>query len=217
MSITAQVTADHLSRERTQVLPRRLRAVPSEPPYDDATTAPATHRTPGNALLPIAAPTPLPIPLPALALLGDRTTIAPDERTARPTPCGGSRVDAELNALFGSRRTPRSELPDPRDRAAAAVRILLEVLAGDRPARQVAAWVSPLILERLENHRITPAHRRARTCYLRSLRISEPSDAVAEVTAVIAHDASDAARRRAVAMRLEGRDGRWTVTALTVG
>jgi hypothetical protein len=202
------------------LLPRQLRAVPSEPPYDESANATNAHLMAVAGQLPLAF---LPDALRPAAPSGHRPvlTLVPssEQNPADPPPTPGtkSRVDTELHALFGARQTFRRDLPDPRERAAAAVRILMEVLAGDRPARQVAGWVSPSILERLEQHRVTPAHRRARRCYLRSLHVSEPNDAVAEVAAVVSHDGSGSARRRAVAMRLEGREGRWTVTALVVG
>lgn len=201
-------------------LPRLLRAVPSEPPYDTDSgdsTETAFGRVPASTLpLPFEPDLRSPGTRAALTLLTPAPT-TPPTTPPRPVPGSESRVDAELRALFGARRTRREDLPDPRERAAAAIRILLEVLAGDRPARQVAAWVSPAILERLETHRIEPGRRRTRGHCLRSMHISEPRDAVAEVAAVVSDDASPSARRRAVALRLEGREGRWTVTALVVG
>jgi|GEM_PF-3296941 len=199
-------------------LPRRLRAMPAEPPYDDELdlrTGPvgAALDQLSLAFAPSVAPRPEPAVRPALTLVGTTTPRTP----AAAVPAAPSKVEAELHALFGPRRTRRADLPDPRERAAAAVRVLLEVLAGDRPARQVAAWVSPSILEQLEQHQIRPAHRQARRCFLRSLHISEPTEGAAEVAAVVSHDASGSARRRAVAMRLEAREGRWTVTAFVAG
>ena len=122
-------------------------------------------------------------------------------------------VDADLDRLFGRQRTPRTELPDPGPRAAAAVRLLLEVLGGDRPPRQVAGWVSAAVLAGLESRAATSRRALPRRPVLRSVRVSEPADGVAEVCAVVqlAH------RYRAVALRLDGLDGRWTVTALHVG
>jgi len=48
---------------------------------------------------------------------------------------------------------------------------------------------------------------------LRRLIVSEPADGVAEVTAVVERGP----RTRALALRMEGRDGRWVVTALQMG
>jgi aerobic-type carbon monoxide dehydrogenase small subunit (CoxS/CutS family) len=48
---------------------------------------------------------------------------------------------------------------------------------------------------------------------VRSVRLCEPGDGVAEACAVVI----DGARVRALAMRLVGLDGRWLVEALQVG
>lgn len=185
--------------------PRLLRAVPTDPPYEDT-----------DDLATVAA---IPLTLHIRRLRGGAELDLPDlagpvEDEWDPVDAGRSRaVDAELRRLFGRLRTPRCELPAPGPRAAAAVRLLLEVLVGDRPSRQVAGWVSPQVLTGLE--RRTPAQHRSmpRRPQLRSLRVLEPADGVAEVCAVV----ETGARHRAVALRLDGVDGRWMVTALHVG
>ena len=48
---------------------------------------------------------------------------------------------------------------------------------------------------------------------VRSVRIGEPRDGVVEACALV----SDGGRLRAVAVRMEGLDGRWRVTALEIG
>jgi hypothetical protein len=48
---------------------------------------------------------------------------------------------------------------------------------------------------------------------VRSVRVSEPHDGVAEVCAVV----QQGPRCRAIALRLEGIDGRWQCTALQIG
>ena len=48
---------------------------------------------------------------------------------------------------------------------------------------------------------------------VRSVHVSEPADGVAEACAVV----DTGPRRRAVALRLEGMDGRWQCTALQLG
>lgn len=188
-------------------VPRILRVVPSEPPIDQP-WEPA-----GTGALPLAV---RPTTAPLIA--------APPTRTARPssaTRTAPRPAEIELGRLFGPEATPRSQLPDPRRKAAAAVRILLEVLCGDRPTRQVAKLVSPAILEQLEHRHPSRFRAESRRCELRSLHLSEPADCVAEVSAVVftpaTHRGQARDRCRAVAMRLEGADGRWTVTAFTVG
>ncbi len=183
--------------------PRPLRAVPSEPAYED-----------GSRPSPAAAPLVLglhrmrpELDLPELARLG--ADAGPDDVAAADR----NAVENDLRRLFGARRTPRSELPDPVPRAATAVRLLLEVLTGDRPTRQVAGWVSPRVLAALESRSPRQHRSMPRRPLLRSLRVTEPGDGVAEVSAVVAAGP----RCRAVALRLDGLDGRWTVTALHVG
>jgi hypothetical protein len=46
-----------------------------------------------------------------------------------------------------------------------------------------------------------------------SVRICQPTDGVAEVSATV----RSGARARAIAFRMEGVDGRWRVTALDIG
>lgn len=193
-----------LHRPGHEPLPRRLRPVRSEPPLDRIGT------TPDGALV---------LPLPTRR----RPAPAPPTRLEAGTDESHAAVDGDraLAELFGARPTVRSALPDPRNRAAAAVRILLEVLCGDRPARQVASWVSPALLERLELRGPDRIRREPRRSQLRSLRVSEPAPCVVEASAVVsalfAAGGGIVERFRAVALRLEGIEGRWVVTALTVG
>ena len=198
------------------VLPRRLRAVCAEPPFavDDALDGDDTPIHHGGAC-PGAAPLlpwPPPRPLTALPPLPETD----EARRARERV-----LAAELRSLFGARRTGRAELPSPGPLAAVAVRALLEVLAGDRPARQLSGWVSPTLLTRLEQ-RVGNARRgRPWAATVRSVHVTEPADGVAEVAAVITGGTGVAGqpggRCRALALRLEGVDGRWNVTALHLG
>lgn len=198
------------------LVPRLLRAVPSEPPYDDELDAdpyadPADPGTdPYAGVVPLALSLPRAPGMPELDLPG----LAMRPGPADPVDDGQSRrVEAELRRVFGRQRTPRAELPSPGPRAAAAVRLLLEVLVGDRPVRQISGWVSPRVLAGLDGRRPGRRDGFGRRPVVRSLRVTEPGDAVAEVSAVV----DVGPRVRAVALRLEGLDGRWTVTALHVG
>jgi hypothetical protein len=196
----------------TVLVPRVLRLVPSEPPLDQPWEPAGTLALP----LPVR-PALLPPHVPATPVETETTRARPHGAT-RPAP---RPTEVELGRLFGPEATPRSELPDPRPKAAAAVRILLEVLCGDRPTRQVAKLVSPAILEQLEHRHPSRFRAEPRRYELRSLHLSEPADCVAEVAAVVftpaTHRGQTRERCRAVAMRLEGADGRWTVTAFTTG
>ena len=122
--------------------------------------------------------------------------------------------------LFGAQPTRRSELPDPRVWAGHIAQGLVEVMAGARPAPQLLRWTTPEVYAvvprraSVSTRRGVPATRRGpaanRRATVRSVRVCEPADGVAEVGAVVAVSR----RARAIALRLEGRDGRWRVTAL---
>ena len=174
-------------------------AVPDpDPPYDDADgvegdgagrdDATARYGPAGRRLPPYpvrAAPSPA-----ALRLL--------------PPP------DAEQGPeSFDPVRTPREQLDDPVPRAAMLARAVLEALAGIRPVSQLARWVVPEVLAVLQSSAVTRAARPAPTA-LRRVLVCEPTPGIAEVTAVV----DRGPRVEAMALRLEGLDGRWLVTAL---
>jgi hypothetical protein len=121
-------------------------------------------------------------------------------------------LEEEDDVAFDYVRTPRDELDDPRARAATFVRALLEALAGDRPVAQFLRWTTPSVFDDLEPLVAARAGRPGRIS-LRRLYVAEPAPGVAEVTAVV----QQGPRAGAMALRLEGLDGRWLVTALQVG
>lgn len=172
------------ARHRLHVRP----APPVDPPYDDE---PALRSTSGLWLLP-AAVEQLPF---------EDTDRAPD-----------GTVES-----FDVQPTPRSDLPCPRVAAAGLVQALMEVMSGERSVRQLTGVTSEDVYTQLEcrikalralRHRRGIASTGA--ARLISIRVGEPSDGVAEVTAVVRRGE----RHRAVALRLEGADGRWRCTAL---
>ena len=113
-------------------------------------------------------------------------------------------------------RTPRAGLPEPRAWAGRFVQVLLEVLAGERPASQVMRHVSLAVYSDLVAAPPRASRGRARpasAATVVSVRVMEPDDGVAEVTAVTRRGS----RHRAVALRLEGQGGRWRCVALEVG
>ena len=93
---------------------------------------------------------------------------------------------------------------------------IVEVLAGVRPATQLVRWTTEEVYEEISS-RVLAAH----GCdadgpprgVVRSLHVSEPADGVAEVCALVRRGA----RSTAVALRLEGMDGRWQCTAIELG
>ncbi|GAA0226423.1 Rv3235 family protein [Cryptosporangium japonicum] len=119
---------------------------------------------------------------------------------------------------FEPQATPRRALPDPAGHARALVLALLEVLSGRRPVRQLRPHLTEEAYERLSGrlHRASGAsgHRpRPRTrIHVGRTLVCEPADGIAEIT-VLARVGS---RTRAIAVRLEGLDGRWRCPVLTV-
>ena len=133
----------------------------------------------------------------ALALPGPARAVAAQER-----------MDASTAAL-----------PESRSWATQFVQAAVEVTAGIRPAAQLLRWTSPevhtvlvrraALSARVERSR-SGARRRAT---VRGVRVCHPCDGVCEASAVVI----DRGRVRAVALRMEGFDGRWRVTALELG
>lgn len=117
--------------------------------------------------------------------------------------------------------TPRDQLPDPRTWSARLAQAVLEVLAGSRPAAQLGPLATLDVLELLERVAGRLGHDRASrrpggwglNPRLLSVRVTEPLPSIAELCLVV----DTRPRRRAIALRLEGRAGRWRCTALQVG
>jgi len=116
----------------------------------------------------------------------------------------------------GARLTGRDELPDPKQWAARLAQGVLEVAAGARPSSQLWRWTTQEVLDDVRQ-RSRPAtlldsqRRRAQVpALVRSVHVCEPADGVAEATAIVA----GRLRTRALALRLEGLNGRWLCTAL---
>jgi hypothetical protein len=226
--MTAAPLADS-TRPADEARPRRLPVPACEPPFDDEVgrdhTWPAVGapgRPAGEApvqgtlalafLLPSGLPA-APRPAPALHLVPDL-----------PARCDSTAV--EDLADFGPQPTSRAALPEPRAWAGRLVQAIVEVLAGDRPLTQLVRWTTTEVYEEvtalLSARRPAGVHgqasgRRAVDEVVRaavsSVRLTEPADGVAEVAATVRRGR----RTTAVALRLEGLDGRWQCTALEVG
>lgn len=162
----------------------RVRRVPRlEPPYDE--------ELPGGVLLLVPQVEELPF----------------DEPAPR-------RIEHEID-FFDPQPTPRRDLPDPGRWATRFLQAVLETLAGCRPSVQLQEWTSPTVHAQV----VGGAHGRrwissARALpVVRTVRVGEPADGVAEVCAVVQRGR----RFAAVAARLEGFDGRWRCVALELG
>ena len=121
--------------------------------------------------------------------------------------------------------TPESDvdgdpLPDPRRWAARLIQATVESRWGDRPLAQLVPWTTRAVYDELVREQAglirerdrRPTARRVRAVrpVIRSLHLCQPADGVVEACSVV-HDGT---RARAVALRLEAKDGRWICTAL---
>ncbi|QCR43859.1 3-hydroxyacyl-CoA dehydrogenase [Curtobacterium sp. SGAir0471] len=110
--------------------------------------------------------------------------------------------------------------PDVADTARALGLCVVEVLTGGREVDSIARWITDDVQRHLLQRaavaaRARSAGRRSRArplLQVGSVRVCEPAPGVAEA-AVVVHTRSHA---RAVALRLELRQGRWRATAVGV-
>jgi hypothetical protein len=118
---------------------------------------------------------------------------------------------------FERQPTLRSKLDEPAPFVAKIAQAIIEVVGGQRPAPQLIRHTAPAVYSRLARRALVSARRQRsgaqRPAIVRTVRICEPADGIVEASAVVvAHG-----RVRALALRLEGLDGRWLVTAVTIG
>lgn len=126
----------------------------------------------------------------------------------------------ELSRFFAPQRTPSTSLPEPEPFVRNITRGVLEVLAGVREVEQLARWLTEdpyrklmtraNLAARARSARGMPARRPVHQ--ILSVRLSCPADGVVEAVVIV----RGPARTRAVASRLEGRDGRWRATSLAL-
>jgi len=140
--------------------------------------------------------------VPTLHRVGALDRPLPFERPARPQP---------------TVRPRRSDLPDPALWGRRLLVGIIETAGGKRPLQQLAALVSPSVGNGLgaDFERAATRHRPhwIAAANVRSVRAAEPAERVAELCATV----QAGPRVRAVAMRLEVRDGRWRCTRLQLG
>jgi hypothetical protein len=108
-------------------------------------------------------------------------------------------------------------LPDPGSWGRRLLIGLIEAAGGRRPLHQLATLLSPSVSRGLgadfERAASEGTHHWLHRAGLRSLRVSEPADGVAELCATV----DNGARVRALALRLEAHHGRWCCTRLQLG
>ncbi|MDQ1246770.1 MAG: hypothetical protein QG597_1138 [Actinomycetota bacterium] len=121
--------------------------------------------------------------------------------------------------IFDRQPTPMSELPDPTTAVVQLAQAIVDVLFGQRALTQLNAWVTTEVLDQLRLAQRVMAGRPSaqrlewRSPRVTSTRVTCPAPGVIEASAVVAA----APRSRALALRLEGLDGRWRCTALRAG
>lgn len=143
-------------------------------------------------------------PRPVLRLVVEAALTLPfDERPA----AGGVTTE---DTVFAARPTARQDLPDPTRWTARLVQATAEVLAGSRPLQQLRPWTDERVYLQLTGRLRRQGPVTTAPARLRSVHVSEPRDGVAEACAVL----GQGPRSRAVALRLEGVDGRWRCTVL---
>jgi hypothetical protein len=114
---------------------------------------------------------------------------------------------------FDPQRTADDQLPDPKRWAIKITQAMLEVRAGRRPIHQLTRWASHPVLLSLGTANRQGQHRLAtQPGRLSSLRVDRPASGIAEIAAVV----TTSERSRAIAIRLEGWDGRWVCTEFCV-
>jgi hypothetical protein len=195
-----------------------LRLLPTpewEPPYDDGPT-----QLPGNEEA-AATPDACQGTLALTFLLPSGVPAFPERPVLRLVSSDGRPRPGVDDGLFDAQPTSSADLPDPRFWGGRLAQAVLEVDYGVRPVTQLRRWASDEVYAQLRwrsnRNRIALAREQARRqpprVVVRSLRVCEPADGVAEVCAVV-HDGE---RHRALALRLEGSDGRWRCTVLQHG
>lgn len=119
----------------------------------------------------------------------------------------------EDDGFFERQPTGTANLPAAEPWAHRFAQMLSEVAQGTRPAGQLRKWVTPKVLATLRPQVASTKASRARSgrttpAVVKRVRVDQPTDGVAEVAAVVR------SRRRAyaLALRLEGWDGRWICT-----
>ncbi len=122
-----------------------------------------------------------------------------------------------VDPAVAPRPSASASLPDPAPLCSGLVLAAVEVLTGARPAAQLLRWLTADVYAGLQQRAALAqrvrGRRRAARAVVRAVRTSSPREGVVEAAVVI----WDGERVRAAAVRLDGVDGRWRVTALEIG
>lgn len=161
------------------------------------------------------------VPTPQPPLADERTPlrlVLPGVPAPRPVHRPGPRprltTTRHPDADFGPTWSLRADLPDPRQAGRRLLTTALEALAGRRPIAQLRPLTSTGVFTAITTRRRpTWCVQGTSPIALGGVRVCEPVDGVAEISAV----ARRSGRAHAVAARLEGIDGAWRCTALQIG
>lgn len=197
--------------------PVRSEPVRSEPvSTEQLPTAPATASPIRTAPVPRAPTTSLPVGGPSAG-----TAAAVGHRIRKVRMGGTAYPDLRETAeVRDGRPAPEPEpvLPDPTAQVCRVVRAAVEVLRGERPATQLARWVTPQVYDQLlERGRlmreVLPPRPAAHPAMVRRVRLMRIGETTAEAAVIL----QDEGRVRAAAVRLEARRGVWRVACLEIG
>lgn len=135
----------------------------------------------------------------------------------QPAPSSGRGVRLlSPDDEFDRRPTPIWQLPEPKQATARIAQVLIDVMVGQRPVSQLNSVTNAVvradILRAVAALPLSASTARVRLQVV-SVRVTTPGPTVVEASAVI----RGTQRSRAMALRLEGLDGRWLCTALRVG
>jgi|SRR5690606_30802257 len=125
-----------------------------------------------------------------------------------------------LTEYFDPQPTSAASLPDPVPLLRSLTQGALEVLAGVREVDQLARWFSEDAFRALVTRSNLSARARSArgiaparpTFQILSIRETAPVDGIIEAVVIVAGPG----RTRAVAVRLEGLDGRWRASSFAV-
>ena len=125
-----------------------------------------------------------------------------------------------VSEYFAPQPTSSSDLPEPTQLLRNLSVGVLEVMSGVREIEQLARWMTEDVFRvlltranlatRARSARGVPASRPVHTVL--SVRHTSPADGAVEAVVVV----RGPARTRAIAIRLEGMDGRWRATSLAL-
>ncbi len=188
---------------------RLVRPPDSAPPFDDELGKPPVIPPTQGAL---ALEFRLPSGVAAIPEPPAQLRLIIDEPAPRPS---SEPDDEDLDRFCARQPSSTSTLPDPKVWIARLSQATVEVLAGVRPLAQLSPWLDERVHQQLAI-RVKAASKRQLAprlqARLRTVRICLPADGIVEASAVVQHGP----RCRAMALRLEGLDGRWRCTELAL-